>query len=158
MVGAAEPQAGFELKANMRRCLQQQLPVDPNGFPLNALSHYICGANSQYWNFDLSGFVADDMPWVMKYTGQNGGHNDWHVDIGRLNNASRKLGVSVQLSHSSDYVGGDLEFHNQQVDKEGLRQRGALVVFSAYWLHRVTPVTAGTRHALVCWVHGPSFR
>ncbi len=158
LVGQSDPQAGYELKANVRRCLQQILPVDQAGFPLSVLSHFVCGANSQYWGFDLTGFVGDDMPWVMKYTGEVGGHNDWHVDIGRLASASRKLGLSIQLSHGSDYVGGDLEFHNQEVDTEGLRQRGTLAIFPAYWMHRVTPVTAGTRIALVGWVHGPSFR
>ena len=33
-----------------------------------------------------------------------------------------------------------------------------LAIFPTYWLHRVTPVTKGTRDAVVGWVHGPSFR
>jgi PKHD-type hydroxylase len=33
-----------------------------------------------------------------------------------------------------------------------------LLVFPAFWLHRVTPTTKGTRQAIVGWVHGPSFR
>ena len=28
---------------------------------------------------------------------------------------------------------------------------------ASFVLHRVTPVTAGLRHSLTCWVHGPEF-
>jgi hypothetical protein len=33
-----------------------------------------------------------------------------------------------------------------------------VVAFPAYVIHRVTPIRAGTRKALVCWTAGPAFR
>jgi len=33
-----------------------------------------------------------------------------------------------------------------------------MVIFPIYWLHRVTPVTRGTRDVAVGWVPGPSYR
>ncbi len=77
----------------------------------------------------------------MKYTADMKGHYDWHVDIGRQINASRKLGFTLQLSHGHDYVGGDPEFHNVPFEKEKVRQKGAIAIFPGFWLHRVTPVT-----------------
>jgi PKHD-type hydroxylase len=38
-----------------------------------------------------------------------------------------------------------------------VRARGAIIVFPAFFAHRVTAVTKGTRLALVGWIHGDSF-
>ena len=101
--------------------------------------------------------VYDDLPWIMRYDAGGKGHYDWQVDIGQGANASRKLGFTLRLSDGDSYRGGDLQFHNMNLDAEMLRKRGTLIAFPAYWLHRVAPVTEGCRHAVVGWVHGPSF-
>jgi PKHD-type hydroxylase len=38
------------------------------------------------------------------------------------------------------------------------RERGLVVAFPAYRLHRVTPVTKGIRKSIVVWTTGPQFR
>ena len=86
-----------------------------------------------------------------------GDHYDWHVDIGQQANGSRKLGFTVQLSASADYDGGNLEFLNAAYDPKALRQQGIIVVFPAYFTHRITPVTRGERIAMVGWIHGDSY-
>ena len=79
----------------------------------------------------------------------------------------RKLSFTVQLSAPEDYVGGTLELamysqayggsqFSSYVDQT--RQRGALIAFPSFHLHRVTEVARGTRYALVGWLHGPPFR
>ncbi len=158
LVGSADPDAGFDQRAEVRSCEQQTLPLARDGFPLDLMAQAVAAVNAEMWSFELNGFVADDPPWVMKYTAQQHGHYDWHVDVGRMSAASRKLGISIQLSHADEYEGGNLEFHGHDADREVLRARGAMALFPAYWPHRVTPVTEGTRIALVGWVHGPSFR
>ncbi len=157
-VGEADYSGGFVVDRKIRACWQQPLPVDAGGSPLTLLMAEIVKANARKWNFKLAGIVADDLPWVMRYPADMGGHNDWHVDIGRRTSASRKLGFSLQLSNSDAYRGGDLEFHEIDVEPARLRQRGTMIVFPAYWLHRVAPVTDGERLAVVGWVHGPSYR
>ena len=142
-----------------RSCLEQRLPVDQQtGAPLNKILLEISGVNSNGWRFDLSGFVADDMPYLMRYPDTMQAHNDWHIDMGRAYAASRKLGFTIQLSDPADYEGGDLEFHNVEIDSASMRKQGTLAIFPTYWLHRVISVTKGTRDAIVGWVHGPSFR
>ena len=37
------------------------------------------------------------------------------------------------------------------------RRQGTAVVFPSFLCHRVHPVHAGTRAALVAWAHGPAF-
>jgi predicted 2-oxoglutarate/Fe(II)-dependent dioxygenase YbiX len=145
--------------AKVRSVLEQRLPVDQaSGFPLLRIINEICRLNSELWYFDLTGFVPDDEAMLLTYRGSSGDHYDWHVDVGRGSSASRKLGFTVQLSASSEYEGGDLEFHSLVSDREGFRRKGMMLVFPAYWVHRVTPTTKGTRQVIVGWVHGPSFR
>jgi PKHD-type hydroxylase len=72
----------------------------------------------------------------------------------------------VQLSDPDEYEGGALEFFGLDGDETDaaadrrtkMRQRGTVVTFPAFEYHRVTPLTAGTRRSLVCWVGGPPFR
>jgi len=157
--GRAEDQGEASVVGKVRSCLEQRLPVNQQtGAPLNKISLEISNVNASGWRFELNGFVADDMPYLMRYPESMESHYDWHVDMGRSYAASRKLGFTIQLSDSADYDGGDLEFHNVEIDKESLRKKGTLAIFPTYWLHRVTPVTRGTRDVAVGWMHGPSYR
>ncbi len=158
MVGGQGPNGGFAQNQTYRSNRQQRLPMRNDGFPLSLISSFVCQANSSSWKFRLSGVVADDLPWLMRYDANGRGHNDWHVDIGQGANASRKIGFSLQLSHGEDYEGGDLEFLDIETDKQQLRQKGTLISFPAYCLHRVAPVTKGQRYVVVGWLHGDSFR
>ncbi len=151
--------AAGSVVSKARSCMEQKLPVNAEtGYPLSKLTYEISNVNAEAWRFDLSGFVSDDMPYLMKYSGTNRDHNDWHVDMGRSYTASRKLSFSLQLSSPQDYDGGDLEFLNMALDKDAVRRKGALIIFPPYWPHKVHPVTRGTRYVVVGWVHGPSFR
>lgn len=158
MVGGHQGAGVFSEVPNTRSCRQQRLPVAQTGFPIDRICAEICQANSSGWQFQLSGFVGDDMPWLMRYDEGGRGHYDWHVDLGQSATASRKLGFTLQLTDGADYDGGDLEFYNLGVDPAVLREIGTLIVFPSYWMHRVATVTRGSRLAAVGWVHGPSFR
>lgn len=75
----------------------------------------------------------------------------WHLDLGPGDARLRKLSATVQLTDPNAYEGGELEFWNTPpADSE----QGTLIVFPSYLLHRVTPVTHGTRYALVAWAIG----
>lgn len=84
-----------------------------------------------------------------------GGRFDWHVDMGGRATAGRKLSLSIQLTDSSQYDGGDLGFLSNA--GKGARERGAAIIFPSFLAHRVAPVTQGLRHALIAWAYGPSF-
>ncbi len=64
----------------------------------------------------------------------------------------------IQLSDPDDYAGGRLEIMPSGSVVEAASARGAATVFPSYLLHRVTPVTRGTRRSLTIWAHGPAFR
>jgi len=157
MVGGVVDKGVFTIEKEYRSNYQQTVPVNEKGYPLNRIAEEISIANSTLWRFDLGGFVNDDLPWVMEYS-RKGDHNDWHVDVGQSATASRKLGFSLQLTEGDEYDGGDLGFHRIKKDRKELTRKGTLIVFPAFWLHRVAPMTKGARKVVVGWVHGPSFR
>jgi PKHD-type hydroxylase len=157
-IGGHTGQGQFSTVATVRSMNQQRLRVRNDGFPLNVIAFEVSNFNSHGYGFDLTGFVADDEPWLMRYQGASSDHYDWHIDVGAAANASRKLGFTVQLSPPQDYDGGDLEFMNVNTEHLDFRALGSLILFPAFRTHRVSQVTRGTRHCAVGWVHGPAFR
>ena len=63
----------------------------------------------------------------------------------------------MQLNDPSEYEGGGGELQ-LKLGREPMtvdRQLGGITLLPAYTLHRVKPVTKGTRETLVGWVSGP---
>jgi PKHD-type hydroxylase len=119
------------------------------------LVNLIKTANKRMWNFDIQGLQEDIQ--FTEYHGNDQGFYDWHVDIGE-STSMRKLSIVVMLSDPADYEGGLLQLKTGQTERTVPREKGTVILFPPYFLHRVTPVTAGTRRTLVLWVSGPPFR
>jgi PKHD-type hydroxylase len=111
--------------------------------------------NDQTYQYDLRGF-SENFQYTV-YHGSEGGHYDWHVDHGPLA-VPRKLSMTVQLTDPSEYQGCELQFCAGGDIEIAPRERGTVVAFPSYVLHRVTPVISGTRRSLVVWTTGPKFR
>jgi PKHD-type hydroxylase len=84
-------------------------------------------------------------------------HYDFHMDAGAGRTRRRKLTSVLQLSDPDAYEGGALEIFATTRPRAMSRRRGTLLVFPAYVLHRVTPVTRGVRQSLTAWSLGPPF-
>lgn len=110
--------------------------------------------NDETYKMELAGFTEPLQ--LAEYGG--GGHYDWHLDLGSQGFSVRKLSFIVQLSEAEAYEGGQVEVlaaRSPQALPKGL---GTMIVFPAYVLHRVNPVTKGARRSLVGWIGGPPFR
>lgn len=114
-------------------------------------------ANENLFQFDID-IVTDPIHYVI-YP-EDGGHLDWHMDVGAFEVNRRKLAMTVQLSESSDYTGG--EFEIWMGGSDGFvtvpREKGDIVIFPAFLMHRVRPITSGQRKCLVFWTGGRPFR
>jgi PKHD-type hydroxylase len=150
--------------AGVRRCQVQQLTA---GTLATRLERDVRALGQRHFGFDLTGFAPDDPALVLRY--RPGDHFAWHIDnaVSSGSAASRKLSFSLQISSPDTYDGGDLEVAAYAQDYMGaalddqrarLRAQGALIVFASFQLHRVVPVTRGTRLTIVGWLHGPAFR
>ena len=119
------------------------------------------------YQFQIHGLA--EPPNVMRYQAPDidknnkPGRYDWHMDVGPGAVPSmRKLSYSILLN-VGEYEGGELAFHigrnsdpfPGQTDDSNI---GNMLLFPSYCVHRVLPVTKGTRYAIVGWAHGPSFQ
>jgi PKHD-type hydroxylase len=66
--------------------------------------------------------------------------------------------MTIQLTDPDEYEGGDLQFMINQRVVTAPREKGTIIVFPSFILHRVTEITKGTRESIVAWVSGPAFR
>jgi len=119
------------------------------------LSQYIQQANNALWKFNLQSIV-DSIQYTVYYEG--GGHYDWHVDIGPGLINHRKISLTIQLSDSNEYEGGDLEIWTGGDFKTIERKQGCAILFPSFLMHRITPITKGIRRSLVLWVGGESYK
>ena len=135
-------------------------PITENSkFIHDLLFEHAQQANRLAFGFDISSL--HQIQYTI-YDGENEDFYNWHVDTfwGNPTLYDRKISLTIQLSDSKDYEGGDFEFDHQyeQPDADKLRQRGTVLAFPSVIGHRVLPVTKGTRKSLVAWVEGPKFR
>ena len=119
----------------------------------------ICGyaeqANNKLWKFNIHS-VIDAIQYTVYYEG--GGHYGWHIDIGPGSINHRKISCTVQLSDPNEYEGGDLEIWTGGDFKTIERKQGCAILFPSFLMHRVTPITKGTRRSIVLWMGGDSYK
>ena len=134
------------------------LPPDNNTKGLyEKLEKLVIQANEELFNFSITQ-VTDLIHYVI-YP-ENGGHLDWHMDIGKFQVNRRKLALTVQLSDPSEYDGGEFEiwFGGKEKFITVPRQKGDVIIFPTFLMHRIKPITRGQRKALVFWTGGEPFK
>ena len=142
---------------------------------LNVRKSEIVWLNEPWINRHLHPFVHHanrNAGWNFQYTGHENiqftkyvddGHYDWHADMDvepPNHGIVRKISMTIPLVDGSEYEGGDFviknSFGDEIVIKEA-RKKGSVIVFPSFLLHKVTPVTSGTRYSLVMWTLGQPF-
>lgn len=122
------------------------------------ITNVIADVNRQFFKFDLTGCYEPMQLGVYKSTDQS--HYDWHTDWSPSDTKTpRKLSMSLLLSDSSEFEGGEFQVKTCNDNVQTLEMiKGRAWFFPSYTLHRVTPVTKGIRRSLVLWVGGPEFK
>lgn len=126
-----------------------------NEWLFRRLTDIIFNINKNYFKFDLTAIQN------LQYSIYNvGGFYTDHVDATGLVSmtGSRKLSFSIMLTDPEEYAGGDLLLKDSSKPIKTTNKKGSIIFFPSYVLHEVTPVTKGTRKALVGWVMGPNFK
>ena len=127
------------------------------GWVMDRMVALVSRANRDHFGFALTDFGESAQ--IARYDAARAAHFDWHGDIGAGHwAAQRKLTVVVQLSVADSHQGGALETWAGHSPQAAPRDQGTAVIFPSFALHRVQPVTSGTRWSLTLWAHGPAFR
>lgn len=116
----------------------------------NATAH----VNAQTFEYELEG-LSDGIQ-LTRYDSATQ-HYGWHQDRG-YGTIDRKLSMTLQLSDPKDYDGAELEMKWAQNPVIANKERGVATFFPSFTMHRVTPITRGTRYSLVAWFVGPPFK
>jgi PKHD-type hydroxylase len=112
--------------------------------------------NDRFFNFDLTGY---DSYQYTEYYGSDLGHYNFHTDmIYAKETPTRKLSMSLLLN--DDFDGGDFLINEERehAPTHVPLTKGRMIFFPSFVLHKVSPVTRGTRKSLVVWITGPKFK
>lgn len=114
--------------------------------------------NKSVFQFDISNWLQGEL---LLYAAELGENFNWHADdpLWYSRPVYRKLTGVCQLVPPTEYVGGELQIRD--IDGTVItpsRDVGTLVVFPSFYLHRVTPVTEGTRKTVVTFGTGPMWK
>lgn len=148
-VNAAHNSDKSKIVESIRKGKIQFLEADEhNVWVFEKLLALVTSANDTHYHFDLDHF---DSVQISKY--EVGAYYNEHIDLGPGRYGNRKLSLTLQLSESDAYEGGDLimpdlgNFHAS-------RAVGGVTVFPSFLKHRVSPITKGTRYSIVAWLGG----
>ena len=112
--------------------------------------------NQTSYRLDLTG-LSEQLQYTI-YESSEAGHYDWHVDHTTITPVPRKLSLVLQLSDPAGYEGCTLEIRAANSIERAPMERGTVIAFPSYVLHRVTPIRTGRRRSLVSWISGPLLR
>lgn len=122
------------------------------------LNFIIQAANEQFYNFHLNGYTQ------FQYTTYDpNGRYDWHTDMSfgeKFGNDAEPRKLSLTLLLNDDFEGGEFQVNDgkEEMAITVPMNKGRVVLFPSFMIHRVKPVTKGIRKSLVVWVLGPKFR
>ncbi len=128
-------------------------PSSDTDWIYHRITTQIAVLNSKHYRYDLIGL--DEPLNYLTYSEEVQGHYFWHVDTGEN---FRKLSITVQMTDPAEYDGGEVEINASGKPQDLPKDKGKMVIFPSYLIHRVKPVTRGARSALVAWSVGPPFR
>jgi predicted 2-oxoglutarate/Fe(II)-dependent dioxygenase YbiX len=93
------------------------------------------------------------------YDSNSKDHYDWHIDKSLSAAHDVKCTILINLS-TEPFEGGELQLFpsTEIVDIPLMSEPGSACMFKSHTIHRVKPVTSGTRKTLTVFIMGPKFR
>jgi PKHD-type hydroxylase len=159
----AEMLGGADGGGGRRSGVRFHRPDGANSWFFEKFNGIVEAINAQFYGFDLDGYAYFQ---YTVYHGEAGGFYDWHMDMilgdthAEVAEGTRKLSLSLLLSEPGvDFMGGAFLVNDGRQDTPlaiPLR-KGEVAGFPSWMIHKVAPVTWGTRKSIVVWVLGPTF-
>jgi predicted 2-oxoglutarate/Fe(II)-dependent dioxygenase YbiX len=115
-----------------------------------------CGANFDFGYITFGPYDNESLNFNI-YSSDNKDYYGWHIDESRSAMTDIKLTLLINLS-TEPYEGGEFQLRDEFTDYSVLSKPGNALMFKSPILHRVLPVTSGTRKTLTIFIYGPKFR
>ena len=111
-----------------------------------------------YVNHDVFMYDIDGFDYFQYTRYKKNHHYDWHIDM-HMEYATweRKISATIMLSSPEEYKGAELEIATLGHPDKCISIRpnkGDVIFFASWMMHRVKPVTSGVRKTLVSWIMG----
>ena len=81
---------------------------------------------------------------------------NWHTDSSHNfvdTPPVRKMSATILLNDPKEFKGGEMQLIDNR--RTAILKQGYGIFFASFIVHRVKPVTKGTRYSLVAWFGGP---
>lgn len=140
---------------DLHQATRQKLRGETTSFPFEQIRDLTKEANSKIFDFSLLGIIDQDYPQIFKY--EKGDYYKFHVEINPLS-ITRKLSFIINLSNSSEYTGGEIDFLNTSLENTISSTQGSILVFPSFLPYQITPVLSGTKKIIIGHIHGPEFK
>ena len=123
------------------------------------MNFIIQSLNESFYGFDLNGYSAFQ---YTTYKEEENGRYDWHMDMNlgsQYDSDAEPRKLSLTLLLNDEFEGGEFQINlgKQETPVTLPAEKGRVLCFPSFILHRVAPITKGVRKSLVIWVTGPKF-
>ena len=129
------------------------------GWIFDKLNFILQSINEMYYGFELNGY---NMFQYTTYKAEEKGNYNWHMDmiLGDQSKDYEPRKLTLTLLLNDDFEGGEFQLNmgNQDNPTTLPAKKGRALLFPSFMIHRVTPITKGTRKSLVVWCLGPKFQ
>jgi PKHD-type hydroxylase len=145
---------GQKVVADVRRTLICWLDREADRWVYDLLWTVATTVN-QLLRYDIAG-TSEEIQ-LARYDAGEAAFFTWHADT-VPGDMTRKISISIPLNAPVEYEGGLLELNQGSNVARPPQEPGVPIIFPSWLIHRVTPVTRGSRYSLVAWVRGPNWR
>ncbi|MBU2972118.1 Fe2+-dependent dioxygenase [Pseudoalteromonas sp. C2R02] len=118
------------------------------------LEQCLLSSLTQHPDFSGAAYAKAMMPFIISESTLGGGYGDHIDDALMVNNAVLRtdLSCTIFLSPPEEYQGGELVMNFSGVEMAFKLNAGDAIIYPSTTLHRVNPVTSGSRKVALTWI------
>jgi len=124
------------------------------------IEQYLLASLTQHPDFSGAAYAKAMMPFIISESTLGGGYGDHIDDALMVNDAVLRtdLSCTIFLSPPETYQGGELVMNLSGIEMAFKLNAGDAIIYPSTTLHRVNPVTSGSRKVALTWIesHIPS--
>lgn len=154
LLGHGEFASGKETAGWHAKTVKDNLQWQGEAGVAEELDHCLTGALAGHEDFAGCAYAKDMMPFIVSESTGGGGYGD-HIDDALMHSqhiVRTDLSCTIFLSEPDEYEGGELIMNYSGLEMAIKLRAGDAILYPSTTLHRVNPVTAGSRKVALTWM------